>query len=377
MIELKLLVIEDDELLLKKISKILKREITEVYSFSNPREALENISKISPDIILSDISMPEMTGLEMYKELKNKNINIPIILASAFSEPEYFIEAIKLKVKNFIVKPINTENLLDQIRTFAEELKIEKEKEKKERLLFIQSKMATLGEMLGNIAHQWKQPLNSISLCASTIQVGQELETIDYDKELKEYTKIIMDSVEYMNATINDFQNYLRPNNFESSFSLIGTIKKVETLISAQMKTNSVTLIKNIEDIKVCSFENELLQVIVNLFKNSIDEFVKKDVRKNAYVFVDIYEENDETILEIKDSAGGIPVKYINSVFDAYFTTKETLNGTGIGLYMSKEIIENKLEGEISVSNSTYSYENNEYTGALFRIKIKDLNKEI
>ena len=153
MIDLKLVVVEDDELLLKRITKILKREISEVSPFNNPTEALEHILEIKPDIIISDINMPGMSGLEMYKKLQDKDINIPIILTSAFSEPKYFIDAIKLKVKNFIVKPIEVDNLLKEIHNFNDELEQKKELTKKEHLLRIKSKMAAMGEMLENIAH--------------------------------------------------------------------------------------------------------------------------------------------------------------------------------------------------------------------------------
>jgi signal transduction histidine kinase len=372
MLDLKLVVVEDDEVLLKRITKILKREISEVHSFSNPDEALEKILEVVPDIIISDIHMPGMSGLvEMYKKISAENLNIPIIMASAFSEPKYFIEAIKLKVKNFIVKPIDIDNLLNEIKQFHVELEEKKALTKKEKVLRIQSKMAAMGEMLGNIAHQWKQPLNVISLSASTIQVGKEMKTIDYEKDLDEYLSNIMNSVDYMNTTINDFQNYLKPNKLESCFYLDDTIKKVENLIVAQCKAHDITVVKNIKNTHLCNYQNELLQVILNIIKNATDELIKINTKK--YIFIDITEKDDVTIIKLKDNAGGILQDDVNSIFQAYVTGKEDSDGTGIGLYMSKQIVENSLEGKIFVSNTEYTYNNEKYKGAEFTIEVKSL----
>lgn len=135
MINLKIVVIEDDEFLLNKIARVLKREIMSVFTFKNPMEALEKIPELSPDIIVSDINMPEINGIELYKILKDQNIEIPIILASAFSEPEYFIEAIKLKVKNFIVKPIDLDDLIQELKLFEKELQSTEEQLKEKECL--------------------------------------------------------------------------------------------------------------------------------------------------------------------------------------------------------------------------------------------------
>ncbi|MGB5918147.1 response regulator [Arcobacter sp.] len=371
MLDLKLVVVEDDEILLKRITRILKREISDVYSFNNPDDALNKIIEVRPDIIISDINMPGMSGLEMYKKLNDQNIKVPIILASAFSEPKYFIEAIKLKVKNFIVKPINIDNLLAEIKEFHDELEEKKELTKKEKVLRIQSKMAAMGEMLGNIAHQWKQPLNTISMCTSTMQLGKEMNNFDFENELDEYLNNIMESVNYMSSTINDFQNYLKPNKLETNFHLDDTIEKVEKLISAQCKAHNIKVIKNIENTNLSSYQNELLQVILNIVKNASDELIKMDSEK--YIFIDIFEEDGEITLKIKDNAGGIKQKDISSIFKLYITGKDDTDGTGIGLYMTKQIVENSLEGKITVENIDFTYNDKKYTGAEFTIKIKSL----
>ncbi|WP_321313888.1 response regulator [Halarcobacter sp.] len=374
MINLKIVVIEDDEFLLNKIARVLKREIMSVFTFKNPMEALEKIPELSPDIIVSDINMPEINGIELYKILKDQNIEIPIILASAFSEPEYFIEAIKLKVKNFIVKPIDLDDLIQELKLFEKELQSTEEQLKRERMLVIQSKMAAMGEMLGNIAHQWKQPLNTISICASNLKIQKEMGHIkDEDNVLDDMTENITKSIKYMSDTINDFQNYLKPNKLETCFYLKDTIAKVESLVSALCKTNSIKIIKNIEDnIHLCSFQNELIQVLINIIKNSIDELVNLN-DDDRIIKIDIFSEDETQIIIIHDSAGGIPKNIIKKVFEPYFTTKKD-EGTGIGLYMSKQIITGHLNGSIDVSNEKFVVDNKEHVGAKFVLKLNSFN---
>ena len=218
-----------------------------------------------------------------------------------------------------------------------------------------------------------KQPLNSISICASAIQIGRELGNLDYENELDKYMQNIMDSVKYMGDTIYDFQNYLTPNKSESVFLLEDTFKIVKSLLISQLKSYDINLIENIDNIKFCSYQNELIQVLINLLNNSIDELISKDYLK--YIFIDIFKENEEIVIQIKDNDGGIPEEIMSSIFDPYFTTKGESTGTGVGLYMTKEIIENKLKGKISVTNTEYIYNNKNYIGALFTIKL--LSKDI
>ncbi|XOB62555.1 sensor histidine kinase [Campylobacterota bacterium DY0563] len=379
MINLKIVVIEDDEFLLNKIARVLRREIMSVFTFKNPIEALEKIPELAPDIIVSDINMPEINGIELYKILKDQNIEIPIILASAFSEPEYFIEAIKLKVKNFIVKPIDLDDLVQELKLFEKELQSNEEQLQRERMLVIQSKMAAMGEMLGNIAHQWKQPLNTISICASNLKIQKEMGYIqDKDNVLDDMTENISKSIKYMTDTINDFQNYLKPNKLETCFYLKDTINKVESLVSALCKTNSIQIIKNIEnDVHLCSFQNELIQVLINLIKNSIDELLNLN-DDDRIIKIDIYSENETQIIVIHDSAGGIPESIMKKIFEPYFTTKKE-EGTGIGLYMSKQIVTGHLNGTIDVSNEKFVVDNKEHIGAKFILKLNpfDINLKV
>ncbi|XPV69238.1 MAG: sensor histidine kinase [Halarcobacter sp.] len=371
MLDLNLAIIEDDEILLNRLYKILSREVKLVSTYSSSKSFLDDLDKgIIPNVILSDINMSSINGLEMIAILREKNIKIPVILASAFSEPEYFIEAINLRVRRFLVKPIDIDILLDELKHIDEELKLKSELETKDNLLLIQSKMAAMGEMLANIAHQWKQPLNTISISASSIQLAKELETDINEEELKDLIENIINSVKYMNETISDFQNYFKPNKLEKCFYLEDTIKKVEKLLLPQCKTHNIELIKYIENVTLCSFENELIQVLINLIKNSVEQL--SNISEDRFIIINIFSQDENTIIEVKDNGGGIPSTIIDKVFDSYFTTKGD-NGTGIGLYLSKEIVEKHLNGHIKVENSNFLYDNKEYCGACFTLTLKSL----
>ena len=371
MINLCVMIVEDDEFLLKKIAKVLNREISDIYTFKNPIEAIEKVSDIKPDIIISDINMPEMSGIDMYKELKKINIDVPIILASAFSEPEYFLEAIKLNVKKFIVKPIDLDDLISELRQFEKETLNQKEVMRQERIMMMQSKMAAMGEMLANIAHQWRQPLNTVSICASSIKLEKEFgNIIDKKDTLNTMVDNIMNSVDYMNTTLNDFQSYLKPNNMESNFYIKDTFEKIQKLMLSQVKTFDVEVIRDIEDFHLCNFQNELIQVLINIKKNAIDELQKME--KNRIIKINTRKVNDNIVITIHDNAGGIPEEYMGKIFEPYFTTKKE-SGTGIGLHMSKQIVENHLHGKISVTNEEFVHNENSYYGAKFIIEVTSL----
>ena len=237
-------------------------------------------------------------------------------------------------------------------------------------MLRIQSKMAAMGEMLANIAHQWKQPLNTISICSSNIQIEQELGNIEDKNDTHEnMVDNIMNSVSYMNTTITDFQNYLKPNKLESCFYLKDTFNKVEKLISSQCISNNVQIIFDIEEISLCSYQNELIQVLINLLKNSLDEFEQKTLEKKI-IKVKAINENKEIKIFIHDNAGGIPKEIKSKIFEPFFTTKKEF-GTGIGLHMSKQIIESHLNGTIDINNKEIELENKTYLGAEVSIIIK------
>ncbi|RXI43776.1 histidine kinase [Malaciobacter mytili] len=242
-----------------------------------------------------------------------------------------------------------------------------KENIKKDNLIAYQSKMASMGEMIGNIAHQWRQPLNAISSASSAIKLQKELGVLEDEFENRTLDSI-NENVQYLSKTIDDFRNFFNKNKQTSKISLNDSISKTLSLVYAQYKNKDIEIIKNIEDIKIKSLENELVQVLINILNNARDELIK--IENERFIFINIKDENNSVLIEIKDNAKGIDKKIIDKIFDPYFTTKKDTNGTGIGLYMSKEIVTKHLKGEIKVQNVKYKYNEKMYKGASFIIRL-------
>ncbi|BAK72172.1 transporter substrate-binding domain-containing protein [Arcobacter sp. L] len=238
----------------------------------------------------------------------------------------------------------------------------------KENILNHQSKMAAMGEMIENIAHQWRQPLSVISTVATAAKLKKDLKMLD-DKEFYETMDIINNSSQHLSNTIDDFRNFFSNDKEVSSFNINTPIDKVIYLINSKLKNRNIQVIKSSLEINILGLENEFIQVILNIINNSIDAFEdKNDIEK--YIFINIYKENSNVILTIKDNAGGIKEEIIDRIFEPYFTTKHRSQGTGIGLYMSIEIIKKHMNGEIFVSNKEYIYNNIKCKGAEFKIKL-------
>jgi len=235
----------------------------------------------------------------------------------------------------------------------------------KDDLIAQQSKMAAMGEMIENITHQWRQPLSVISTAVTGIKFKEEINDLNKE-DLIHSMDVINTSVQQQAQTITDFRDFFKVDKVKKEFTLISTFEKTFKLISSQFKTANISIIKNIEDIVILEMENELIQVFINIINNARDELIKKEDKK--FIFINAIQRKNYIEISFKDNAGGIPKEIIEDVFNSHFTTKQDSNGTGIGLYMSKMIIEENMKGKIEVENISFSYEDTNYKGAQFKI---------
>ena len=243
------------------------------------------------------------------------------------------------------------------------------ESKRKDKLLFEQSKLASMGEMIGNIAHQWRQPLSVISTASTGIKIQKEMGMLN-DKLFFESMDSILENTNYLSQTIDDFRNYIKGDKTIQEFNIEEPVERTIKLIKASLDFHNIKLITDFEEgLIVNSCQNELSQVLINIFNNAKDALLATSSDADKYIFVRIrkYDE-DALIITIKDNAGGIPSTIIDKVFEPYFTTKDKKQGTGLGLYMSYNLARESLGGNIYASNSTYTHENKIYNGASFDI---------
>ena len=241
----------------------------------------------------------------------------------------------------------------------------------KNKLFEEQSKLAAMGEMIGNIAHQWRQPLSVITTISSNIKLRSEYEQLE-DYDIESDMNIIMQQAQYLSKTIDDFRNFIKNTKEAQKLSLKDTIEKTLSILHSAMINNSITIICDLkEDMNIEGNENELIQSFINIINNAKDA-IKENVKNDEkLIFINTIKEDSSLIITIKDNGGGIPDNIIHRIFEPYFTTKNKNVGTGIGLSMTYKMITERHNASIDVYNEEYTYNNKNYKGACFKITFK------
>ncbi len=262
---------------------------------------------------------------------------------------------------------------MHQVKNELEETIAQKTKELKlkQREIVQKSKMAEMGEMISNIAHQWRQPLSAISTTASGVIVQEDMGMLAKDTLYSSMENIIKNT-EYLSKTIDNFRNFFTPNKPKEVKPLSEVFETIDCIFGNSLEEANIKLVKNIQNITLNTYVNELSQVLINFIKNGKDA-----IGNDGVILIDCFVE-DIICIKVKDSGGGIPLDIIDKIYDPYFTTKDTAIGTGIGLNMSQQIITEHLGGEIAVHNIEFTYEDKIYKGAEFVVTLpKDILIEL
>jgi PAS domain S-box-containing protein len=239
----------------------------------------------------------------------------------------------------------------------------------KEKHLFEQSKLVSMGEMIGNIAHQWRQPLTVISTKATGILMEKEYGLLN-DEKLEQHCQDINTNAQYLSQTIDDFKDFIKGDKQKVDFSLSKEIEALLHLVESNTKNLHIQVFTNLDDeIRLFGYPNELKQSMINIFNNAKDALENIDENERL-LFINTYKKDKYIYISIKDNANGIPEAIIGKIFEPYFTTKHQSQGTGLGLHMSYNLIKEGLHGKIIASNVTYEYNEKSYKGAEFKIKI-------
>ena len=254
------------------------------------------------------------------------------------------------------------------VGTLSSAIDITKEKNQ-ERVIIEQSKLAAMGEMLSNIAHQWRQPLSVISTGATGMKIQKEYDNLS-DEELIKTCDMIDENAQYLSQTIEDFRNFLRSGSKSVRFDIKNDTDKFLKLVNASIKNYYIQVILDLEEhVEVQGYPNELIQCFINIFNNSKDE-LKKLPEEERFIFISQQVIDHNIFITFRDNAGGIPEDIMDKIFEPYFTTKHQSQGTGLGLHMTHNLIVNKMNGTIEAKNVEFDFNDKHYKGAEFNIKI-------
>ena len=230
----------------------------------------------------------------------------------------------------------------------------------KDRLLENQAKLAALGEMIGNIAHQWRHPITRVSLTLQNMKTFKSLNKLS-DTQFDKYITNTLQQMDYMSQTIDDFKDFYKQDKEISVFNVKKAIKDTYKIIGASIKHEGIEILIEVEkDFSIKGYKNQFSQVILNIMHNAREALEEKNI-KSPFIKIKLFSSENKNKVTIEDNAGGIKVEPIDTIFDAYFTTKED-SGTGIGLYMSRMIISENFEGLLYAKNTP--------NGALFVIEL-------
>ena len=325
------------------------------------KEIIVNFEKRVALNIIEQKSIELKIQQEKFKNFMIIMTSILVVFLALFS---YLMMTIIKDVINKYVTKVNQKEAKLQYLNKNLESKVQagiQEAKQKDKKILEQAKLARIGSMISMIAHQWRQPLSQLSAILMELQTATRFKKVDEEHIYKAVEKSD-EMIEFMSNTIDDFRNFYKPDKTKEEFLLSDSCKKAINIIEATLYNLNIELNLNIvNDKKIYGYPTEFSQVILNIISNAKDILVEKKISKPRIILT-IDTKGVLGIIEIEDNAGGISCENMELIFDPYFSTKDSSKGTGLGLYVSKLIVERNMGGELSVYNSE--------KGAVFKIVI-------
>ena len=335
--------------------------------FTYLSKSVKNVYEISPEDALENAAAILNYTYEDDKEMVNDSV-----LKSAETMEEWNLEyRVNLPKKGlrWIHGKATPEKLSDGSILWSGIFDDITELKKKDKLIFEQSKLASMGEMIGNIAHQWRQPLSIISTSATGMQLQKKYGLLT-DELFDKTCTDINNNAQYLSRTIEDFKNFIRNDRIKVTFNLSENINSFLELVKGSIKNNNINLVLDLNDsIIIDAYPNELIQCLINIFNNAKDALKEKEIT-DKFIFISTSIKNDNVFIKIKDNAGGILPKILPRIFEPYFTTKNKLKGTGLGLSITYSLIVDGMQGSVKANNISYVHHNKEYLGTELIVKL-------
>lgn len=391
--------------IIEKIDTTFNKNVEYIFSLDDPNknsdfsnleiEHTKNIDIIDKNIMLSKLDLDfkytyvsfayanlsaysknELFG-QKYEFLKYKDVHINVYnnVFDSLKNNKVFEGELKLTDKNAneywiktLIKPFfNEDKELLYYEEIALDITLKKKFEAQQEFMIEQSKSAAMGEMISMIAHQWRQPLQAISILIQKLPLTKLIDGDISDEVLNQVVEDSNKQLEYMSKTIDDFRDFLRPNVDKEKITLKDLFININDFLAFMLKMDSIKLnISHENEDEILNIHiNEVVQVFINLIKNAKDALISNNIEKKE-IKIRTFQKNDEIIILVEDNAKGIEEKLLNKIFEAYFTTKSKKNGTGLGLYMSKKIIEQNNDGLIKAYNNEF--------GAIIEVKFPKSN---
>lgn len=344
------------------VSDRVFKEVNDQFCIMTGYDRNELLGRSSRMLYASDEEF-EYVGREKYIQIKE----------AGFGAVETQFLTKDSKIINVLLSstPINSSDLsmgvTFTVLDITDRIKTAKVLHEKDDIMIAQSQHAAMGEMISMIAHQWRQPLSIISMGVNNLIADVELESVS-NEEILEHSNNILQQTEYLSKTIDDFRNFFRPQKEIEEVLPKDVINEVLQIIGKSLENNNITFnIKDQNEIKIKTYSHELLQVYINLLKNSKEALVENRT-KNRAIEVVISDDEKFVIITVCDNGGGMDEKVMAKIYEPYFSTKDDKNGTGLGLYMSKTIIEKHLQGRIKAYNTI--------EGACFKVSLPKIWKD-
>lgn len=392
---IRVLMVEDNPADARFIKEMLlemgnvRSSVTQVETLS---EAIQHLETVSCDIVLLDVTLPDSEWPHTMLSVVKCAPDAAVVILTGLDDEMRAMQSLKEGAQDYLVKgdinsrllcrtmqhAVERQGLKLKMMLFEEEIKHKQRKieelnltlehrvleevaknREKEYMLLQQGRLAAMGEMIGNIAHQWRQPLNTLGLLIQDLSHAER-----YGEMNKEYldrsVEEAMKTINFMSRTIDDFRNFFMPDKEKTLFSLREVLNTTLSLVGDSFRNNNIKIELYIQDdADTEGYPNEYSHVLLNILTNAKDILLERCIEA-PNVIIKQFCENGRSVITVTDNAGGVREDVLDKIFDPYFTTKN--QGTGIGLYMSKVIIEKNMGGKLTVRNTG--------NGAEFRIEV-------